>query len=188
MKSSEPRNRAIHKGTLEQKKEVWRLWATDHVVKQIVTQIKPPLAETTIYKWIREFKNLSAKELLVCYEDERLPELVLKKWKSYHINYPGMVKEIDELLEKEYAISNQRGKTKENEKTIIKPPDCFEKNEMGLCRNAGLRSDCGPCFYLRLGRTQEEIERLIKLSLELPDKINQAKKEFLARNKWSNAN
>jgi hypothetical protein len=188
MKSTEPRNRAIYKGTLEQKKEVWRLWAMDHVVKQIVTQIRPPLAETTIYKWIGEFKVLSARELLACYEKDRLPELVINKWKSYHNDHPEMIKEIDELMKNTLVISNQQAGTKESENAVIKPPTCFEKNKMGLCRNAGLRSDCGPCFYLRLGRTQENIDYLIEMSLNLPKKVQQAKEDFLARDKKNNTN
>ncbi|MGD0795318.1 MAG: hypothetical protein ABR958_07030 [Dehalococcoidales bacterium] len=188
MKSTEPRNRAIYKGTLEQKKEVWRLWAMDHVVKQIVTQIQPPLAETTIYKWIREFKVLSARELLACYEKDRLPELVIKKWKSYYNDHPEMTNEIDELMKKTLAISNQQTGTNESENAVIKPPSCFEKNEMGLCRNVALRSDCGPCYYLRLGRTQEDIERLVEWTLNLPKRVQQAKESFLAREKKNDTN
>lgn len=68
-----------------------------------------------------------------------------------------------------------------NENAIIKPPDCFEKDEWGRCRNVALRSDCAPCFYLRLGRTQDETDQLIERSLNLPGYVQQAKKEFLEK-------
>ena len=61
------------------------------------------------------------------------------------------------------------------EDAIVAPPTCFEKNEWGCCSNAGLRSDCGPCYYLRLGRTQQEIDRLIARPLSLHARARQAK-------------
>jgi hypothetical protein len=72
---------------------------------------------------------------------------------------------------------------KETDDAIVAPPTCFEKNEWGCCSNVGLRSDCGPCYYLRIGRTQDEIDRLIAQSESLPARVRQAKESFLARSK-----
>ncbi len=65
--------------------------------------------------------------------------------------------------------------------TVIKPSSCFVTDENGHCRGAGLRSDCEPCYYLRIGRTQEEIDRLVSWSLNLPAKVQQAKESFAKR-------
>jgi len=70
---------------------------------------------------------------------------------------------------------------KETDDVVVAPPTCFEKNEWGCCSNVGLRSDCGPCYYLRIGRTQDEIDPLIAQSESLPAKVRQAKESFLAR-------
>ena len=72
---------------------------------------------------------------------------------------------------------------KETDDVKVAPPPCFVKDEWGCCSNAGLRSDCGPCYYLRIGRTEDDIERLIASSLSLPTKVQQAKESFLARSK-----
>ena len=179
--AEETRNREIYRGTLKQKKVVYKLWAEDCTAKQIVGQMQPPLAPSTIYKWVKEFKNLSARSLLAIYEEDGPPDLIIDKWKSYNINYPEKIKEIDEPKKQKQPKSS--APTNPNENAIIAPPNCFEKNEWGLCRNAGLRSDCGPCFYLRIGRTQDDIDRLIEMSSSLPDKVQQAKESFLARYK-----
>jgi site-specific recombinase XerD len=67
------------------------------------------------------------------------------------------------------------------EDKVVAPPSCFVKDEWGCCSNVALRSDCSSCYYLRLGRTKDDIERLIALSLSLPTKVQQAKESFLAQ-------
>ena len=72
---------------------------------------------------------------------------------------------------------------KETDNVKVAPTPCFVKDEWGCCSNAGLRSDCGPCYYLTIGRSEDDIERRIASSLSLPAKVQQAKESFLARSK-----
>ncbi len=183
MKKIEARNREIYRGTLTQLKVVWKLWAEGNTAKQIVGQLQPPLAESTIYKWVKEFKNLSAQSLLAIYEEDGPPALIIDKWKSYNIHHPEKLREIDELKRQKQPKSITLKNRKENEDAIIVPPKCFQKDKWGRCRNVALRSDCGPCFYLRLGRTQDEIDRLIAQSDNLPASVRQAKESFFTRSK-----
>jgi len=183
MKEIEARNREIYRGTLKQRKMVWQLWAEGNTAGQIASQFRPPLAESTIYKWVKEFKNLSAHSLLAIYEEDGPPDLIVDKWKSYNIHCPEKIAEIDELKKQKRPQSSALKEPRENENAIIAPPNCFEKDEWGRCRNAALRSDCGACFYLRIGRTQDEINRLIAQSENLPARVRQAKESFFARSK-----
>lgn len=75
---------------------------------------------------------------------------------------------------------------KEIDDAIVMPPTCFEKSQWGCCSNVGLRNDCGPCYYLRIGRTRDEIDRLIAHSGSLPARVRHAKEYFLARSKKNN--
>ena len=125
---------------------------------------------------------------MAIYEDDGPPDLVVDKWESYNMPYAEKIKEIDELKKQKQPKSSTPTNPKENEKAIIAPPNCFEQDKEGRCRNVALRSDCGTCFYLRLGRTQEGIDHLINLSLGLPNKVQQTKESFLARDNGNNGN
>lgn len=186
MKETEARNRDTYRVTLKQRKVVWQLWVEGNTAKQIAGQFRPSLADITIYKLFREFKNLSAHSLLAIYQGDGPPDLIIDKWKRYNIHSPKKIREFDELKRQKQPESNTLKASKENEGAIIAPPKCFQKDKMGRCRNVALRSDCGPCFYLRLGRTQEDIDRLIELTVNLPNRVQQTKESFLARDKKSN--
>jgi hypothetical protein len=97
MESEEPGGeREIYRGTITQKKRVWG-WRADGLTnKQIANQFRPSIAESTVRKWVGEFKRLSPKTLLGVYEDKP-PFLIIDKWKA---DNPDKIGELDELIEK----------------------------------------------------------------------------------------
>lgn len=95
----EKRIRGIYRGTLEQRREVWRLLANGLTAKQIDCQVR--VAQSTVYKWNREFKDLPPEHLLAVYEEEKdgvPPMLIVGRWKSLNHGEPERIANLDALI------------------------------------------------------------------------------------------